>query len=150
MIIEMIRGWGEWNWIILGLILMLLEIAVPGASLIWLGISALLVGAIALQTDMPWQLQVLLFAMLSLICVYVLRRVLLMREARGDPLQLNSRTRRLYGHVYPLSEPIVNGVGRIRVDDSTWGVAGPDLPAGTQVRVTGHDGTLLTVAPLDR
>jgi hypothetical protein len=149
MVFNLIRSWGEWNWIILGLILMLLEIAAPGASLIWIGISALLVGAVALQTDIPWQAQVLLFAVLTMICVYVLRRVLLMREARGDPLRLNNRTRRLHGHVYPLVEDIANGVGRIRVDDTTWGVAGPDLPAGTLVRVTGHDGTLLTVVPFE-
>jgi inner membrane protein len=148
MIVELFHRWGEWNWIILGLVLMLLELAVPGVSLIWLGIAAIVVGFLSLLVSLTWQVQVLIFAILALLCVYAVRRAIVLRQARGDPLMLNKRSERLYGHTYPLSEAIVHGVGRIRVDDSTWGVAGPDLPAGTMVRVTGHDGTLLTVAPL--
>lgn len=148
MILELIRRWGEWNWIILGLILMLLELVTPGVSLIWLGISAVLVGALSLLFAIGWQTQAVLFGILALLSVYLTQRLIRARDARnsqGDALELNDRSRRLVGHSYPLSEPIANGVGRIRVEDTTWGVAGPDLPAGTMVRVTGHDGTLLTV-----
>jgi membrane protein implicated in regulation of membrane protease activity len=44
-----------------------------------------------------------------------------------------------------LLEPISGGYGRARVGDSVWKVSGPELPAGTRVRVTGADGTVLTV-----
>ena len=33
-----------------------------------------------------------------------------------------------------------SGAGRVRVDDSIWRVVGPDLPAGTTVRVVSVDG----------
>jgi len=33
----------------------------------------------------------------------------------------------------------------VRVDDGFWQVTGPDLPAGTEVRVTGSDGSMLQV-----
>ncbi len=33
-------------------------------------------------------------------------------------------------------------------DDTVWLVAGPDLPAGTRVRVTGAENTLLRVEPI--
>lgn len=148
MILELLRRWGEWNWIILGLILMLLELVTPGVSLIWLGISAVLVGALSLLFAIGWQAQAVLFGILALLSVYLTLRLIRARDARnsqGDALGLNDRSRKLIGHTYPLAEPIANGVGRIRVEDTTWGVAGPDLPAGTMVRVTGHDGTLLTV-----
>ena len=47
-----------------------------------------------------------------------------------------------------LSEPIEQGSGRVKVDDSVWRVTGPDAPAGTKVRVTGGDGAVLTVEPV--
>jgi membrane protein implicated in regulation of membrane protease activity len=39
-----------------------------------------------------------------------------------------------------LAEPIVNGQGRVRIDDTNWRLTGPDLPAGTRVKVIGTDG----------
>ena len=39
----------------------------------------------------------------------------------------------------------MNGVGKVVVDDSTWRVKGPDLPAGTHVRVVGVDGVVFVV-----
>jgi membrane protein implicated in regulation of membrane protease activity len=44
-----------------------------------------------------------------------------------------------------LTEPIVEGSGRVAIDDSIWQVRGPDAPAGTRVVVTGADGSVLTV-----
>ena len=44
-----------------------------------------------------------------------------------------------------LNEPIVNGRGKLRVDDTVWKVEGADCPAGVQVRVTGVDGVMLRV-----
>ena len=149
MLRDLLSQWGEWAWIIAGLVLMLLELVTPGVSLIWLGIAAIAIGIIALNVDIAWQMQVLFFALIAIVSAYLAGRALRLREARSSGLRLNDRALRLIGHTYPLSEPISSGVGRIRVEDSTWGVAGPELPAGTLVRVTGHDGTLLTVVRSD-
>jgi membrane protein implicated in regulation of membrane protease activity len=67
-------------------------------------------------------------------------------KAEGDS-GLNQRAARLVGSTYLLVEPIVDGSGRIKVGDSTWGVSGPDTPAGTRVRVVGADGSILRVEP---
>ncbi len=48
-----------------------------------------------------------------------------------------------------LDHAIVNGVGKVEVDDSTWRVKGPDLPAGTRVRVTGVDGVIFVIERAD-
>ena len=49
------------------------------------------------------------------------------------------------GREFTLEAPIVNGVGKVDVDDSTWRVRGPNLPAGSQIRVTRIDGVVLVV-----
>jgi inner membrane protein len=53
------------------------------------------------------------------------------------------------GRTFTLNEPMVNGVGKLRVDDSQWRIAGVDAPAGTQVRVVAVDGATLKVERVD-
>ena len=43
---EMFVTLGTWNWLIFGLLLMGLELLVPGVFLFWLGLAALLVGRV--------------------------------------------------------------------------------------------------------
>ena len=58
---------------------------------------------------------------------------------------LNRRGEQYVGRRLTLDEPIVNGRGQVKVDNSTWRVEGADLPAGTPVIVTGVRGTILNV-----
>jgi inner membrane protein len=45
--------------------------------------------------------------------------------------------------------PIVNERGAIRMDDGVWRAAGPDMPAGRQVKAVGCDGSILKVEAAD-
>ena len=58
---------------------------------------------------------------------------------------LNRRAEALVGRVFALETPISDGAGRIRVDDGSWRVTGPDRPAGSRVRVVRVEGTNLVV-----
>jgi len=58
---------------------------------------------------------------------------------------LNQRGQQYTGRVFHLDNAIVKGIGKVEVDDSTWRARGPDLPAGTHVRVTGVDGVVFIV-----
>jgi membrane protein implicated in regulation of membrane protease activity len=60
---------------------------------------------------------------------------------------LNERGRRLVGTVVVLTEPIVDGKGSVRIDDTKWRVIGPSLPTGTRVRIVHAEGALLSVRP---
>ena len=42
---------------------------------------------------------------------------------------------------------MIDGVGSLHVDDSQWRISGPDLPAGSRVRVVAADGVTLRVEP---
>ncbi|WP_114389480.1 NfeD family protein [Notoacmeibacter marinus] len=136
----LIEQLGVWLWIIGGFVLLLLELLIPGVFLLWIGLAALATGAIALVAIGPasdwlvWQVQVAIFLVLSAVFTITGRRY---ANAPGDKASetLNRRGDALVGRTATLIEPIVNGHGRVRIDDSSWRVAGPDLPAGAKVRI---------------
>jgi membrane protein implicated in regulation of membrane protease activity len=146
MIAYVINNLGPWTWIILGLVLMGLELVAPGAFLLWLGLAAMLTGLIDWVFSLSWQAAALVFAVLSVGAVLVGRAVTRDRdEEKGDRPALNRRGQSLVGHVFTLESPIIGGSGRIRVDDSSWRVSGPDMAAGAMVRVVRVDGATLVV-----
>jgi membrane protein implicated in regulation of membrane protease activity len=145
MIVQVIETLGGWSWWVLGLLLLGVEVLVPGFFFLWFGIAAILIGVSALLVDWPWQLQVVGFLALSVVAALAGRHFAGSPEVEtADPL-LNLRAGRLAGRTFVLSEPIVEGSGRVRVDDTVWQVRGPDAPAGARVVVTGADGSVLEV-----
>ena len=132
---------GPWNWIVLGFVLLALEIVVPGFFLLWIGVAALLTGALSLQlwsvSFWTWEIQVLVFLALSLAAAFAGKKVMGRRADDSDQPLLNRRAEQFVGRVATLAEPIADGRGRLRLDDTIWRISGPDLPAGTRVRVAG-------------
>ncbi|GAB4358125.1 MAG: NfeD family protein [Oricola sp.] len=151
MILDWIRDNGGWSWIILGLILLGLEILAPGIFFLWLGAAALVIGAISLTVWglgaelWTWQVQVLGFLILSIALAYAGRSWLAARREESDEPLLNDRVAQLVGRTATLEEPITDGVGRVRLGDTLWRVTGPDLPAGTKVRIRGGSADRLEV-----
>ena len=142
---------GPWSWMVLGGLLLAAEIVLPGFFLLWIGIAAILTGALSLQlwdwAAWTWQVQVLVFLALSLVSAFAGKTLL---GAGAEPVTdeplLNRRTDQLVGRTATLVEPIAQGVGRVSLGDTIWRVTGPDLPAGTRVRVVSARGGELEVA----
>ena len=84
---------------------------------------------------------------MGLASVLVYLKVFRGRGRESDRPSLNRRAEQLVGRVVPLMSPIVDGHGRVQVADAFWDVEGPDLPAGTRVRVVGVRGMTLEVRP---
>ncbi len=142
---DLFASLGTWNWLILGLVLVGLEVLTPGVFLLWLGLAALLVGALSFLVDPTWQTQLLMFAVFAAAAVPLWRRMARSKPSAASPF-LNRRTAALVGRVFTLEKPIVDGMGTVRIDDTIWRVAGPDAPAGSRVKVVKADGASLTVA----
>ncbi len=137
---------GHWHWWILAAALIILEVFAPGAFFLWLGIAAVAVGGVVyVYPAMEWEYQLLSFSLLSVISIVVWRKYFRSSPADTDQPNLNRRGEQYIGRVFTLKEPVVDGIGKIRVDDSTWKISGEDCPTGTQVEVTGVDGTILQV-----
>ncbi|MBB5703547.1 hypothetical protein FHS76_003454 [Ochrobactrum daejeonense] len=149
MIIEFLAGLGIWNWLVFGLVLLILELLAPGFFFIWFGLAALVTGALAFllssTAGFGWQLQTIVFLVLAVIFVLMGRRIFGSRGNDADEPLLNRRGEQLVGQRATLTEPIINGRGRIRIYDTTWRIKGPDLPAGTEVRVVAFDPVTLEI-----
>jgi|SRR5690606_9125935 membrane protein implicated in regulation of membrane protease activity len=130
---------GPWNWMVLGFALLTLEILTPGVFMLWIGLAALIVGALSLMFWSAgfwvWQVQILVFLALALVCAFAGKKIMSGRGSASDQPLLNRRGDQLIGRTATLTEPITDGRGRIKIGDTTWRVSGPDLPAGTKVRV---------------
>lgn len=135
-----------WHWLVAGLVFVSIEPFVPGTFFLWMGISAGIVGLLVwVLPALSFEVQVLAFALLSIATILVSRRYLKRHPIVSDEPLLNRRAEQYVGRVFTLQDPILNGRGRLRVDDTVWRVEGEDCPAGTAVEVTGVDGTLLRV-----
>jgi membrane protein implicated in regulation of membrane protease activity len=142
---SIIETLGVWNWFIAGGILLAIEVIAPGTFMLWLGLSALLVGVISLVVDWPWQAQFIAFAVFAIASIPIWRRVGRQVESPIDQPFLNRRSEALVGQLFTLDKPIVNSSGTVRIGDTVWRVTGPDLPAGSRVKVTRADGAALYV-----
>ncbi|HVY19082.1 MAG TPA: NfeD family protein [Bauldia sp.] len=142
---DTILQWGPWGWIIAGLILLGVEILAPGNVFVWFGVAALITGGFVYFTDFGWQIDALLFVVLAVVLVIAGRRYFSWHRAPSEQPFLNQRAAGLIGRNSVLAEPITGGQGRIRIDDTTWRVTGPDLPSGTRIRVAAADGAVLNV-----
>ncbi len=138
-------AFGPWGWFVLGGVLLVAEIVLPGAFLLWLGLAALVTGALAFLVLAGWQVQVLAFAALAVAAILIGRRITPAPGAASDRPFLNRRAESHVGRVFILETPIVEGSGRVRIDDSVWRIEGPDLPTGAKVIVLKVDGTVLVV-----
>lgn len=137
--------YGAWSWLIIGLVLLGLELALPGGVFVWLGSAAIVTALVRFVVPLEWPFQVGVFGLLGLAAILFWLRVVRGRGNRSDKPLLNRRAESYVGQEVVLDEPIADGFGRIPLGDGIWRIAGPDLPAGRRVRIVGHDGPLLRV-----
>jgi len=136
----------HWHWFIIGMALLILEIFAPGAFFLSMGIAAGIIGFVLwLAPSLGWEYQLLMFGVISVVAIVLWRRHMGKSPVVSDQPHLNRRGEQYVGRSFTLEEAIVNGNGKIRVDDSTWKIHGQDCPVGTQVTVTGVDGVVLKV-----
>ena len=135
-----------WHWWILAGLLLILELTAPAFFFLWLGIAAAAVGLILLVfPSIPVETQLVLFGITSIVAVLAWRKYRETRPLTTDQPNLNRRGHQYIGREFSLENPIINGVGKVTVDDSTWRVKGPDMPAGTHVRVIDVEGVIFRV-----
>ena len=135
-----------WHWLAFAVFLLIVELLAPGMFFLWMAQAALVSGMVLfLFPTMAWEIQVFIFSVCSVLGILAARRFFKANPTVSDQPLLNRRTAQYIGRVFTLDQPIVNGQGKIKVDDSTWKISGEDCPVGTQVKVVGAESVVLKV-----
>lgn len=135
-----------WYWLVAAVIMVVIEMLLPLAYFLWMGISAFIVGLLLFaMPSIPLLIQVIIFGALSIVTLVLYKKHEKANPTVNDEPNLNRRGEQYVGRIFTLDEAIVNGVGKVKVDDSTWKVKGVDMPAGSKVRVMSVDGTVFNV-----
>jgi len=135
-----------WYWWVFATVLLAIEILSPGFFFLWLSVSSFIVGLVLwFIPSLTLAIQLLIFALLSIVSIYLWRRYGFQFKQTSDHPLLNQRGQQYVGRSFSLIEAIENGRGRIKVDDSIWTVKGEDSPVGTKVEVIAVKGTVFEV-----
>ena len=140
-----------WYWFVAAVAFFAIEVFAPGAVFLWLGLAAIVVGGVVwIVPDISFENQLLVFALMSVVSAFGWRAYRRKNPApESDQPALNKRGTQYIGRYFTLESPIVNGQGKLRIDDTIWKIEGEDLPEGTRISVTGVDGTILRVSRTD-
>ena len=135
-----------WYWLVAAVVMIVIEMLVPLAYFLWMGVSAFIVGLLLFAIpSMPLLIQVIIFGVLSIVTLVLYKKHEKANPKVIDEPNLNRRGEQYVGRIFTLHEAIVNGVGKVKVDDSTWKVKGVDMPVGSKVRVISVDGTVFNI-----
>ena len=140
----MLDALGDSLWWVIGIVLVIGEVVLPGTFLIWFAFAAFGVGLIGVVVDLSGMNQVVVFGLLSFASLSL---GYLMRKRRGDPEvpAFADRTQAYMGKTYTVVEAIENGQGKIQVGDSVWLAEGEDCPVGGSVKVIDSRGNVLLI-----
>jgi len=138
----------HWFWLTLGGLLLAAEMLGTSGYLLWSGLAAVAVALIEWLFPISWTSQGIVFAVMTLFSAFFWHRWMRYRESSQVANTLNQRGNQLMGMQLTLDNALKNGLGHVRIGDSSWRVqADSDLPAGTPVIVTGVVGITLMIQP---
>ncbi|MFD2178384.1 NfeD family protein [Veronia pacifica] len=147
--IELLTDINYLHWLAFGLLLLIAELAGTGGYFLWLGTSALIVGALMNFIPMSWQIQWMSFGALSLATTWLWWRRQLQSDTEDDAgRKLNQKESQLIGQEITLDSDVVIGTNRVKLGDTTWSArASQEMSAGSRVKVVQVDGIVLVIEP---
>ena len=138
-------------WAAIAVICLILELSSGDFFIICFSIGAVF-GLLTALLGLNIYGQILVFALFSLLSIFLVRPVALRYLHRGDDNRV-SNADALMGRIGSVVETVkANGFGRVKIDGDIWKAVtneASDIPAGTRVRVVGRESTIITVELVD-
>lgn len=146
------QGFETWEWwAISGLAMLVLEVFAPGAIFLWPGLAAMLIAILAVTLEPVWQVNVVVFSVLSFVFAYLGRGAYLRFREQHDHHDLNKKQHQLVGKLCTVAETTNYESGRVKLNDGSWlSRCDPEygeLSPGSMVEVISVEGTTLIVKP---
>ncbi len=139
------------RWLILGFALLVAEVATGTSYILWVAFAALLTGLLVFVLPLGWEMQFLLFAILSVGLLFIGHKYVRPKFKGGEPSDLNDRARALVGTKVRAVADFDTGIGRVHVGDTQWRAKaedGSNPKAGSELEVVAVQGVTLTVKPV--
>ena len=139
----------ELFWFLLGLVLLLLELVIPGFVVIFFGIGAWITAFVCLVADPGLNLQIIIFTLSSLMTLIFLRRLMRNKFFKGEILTPQDMDEEFIGkQAVALSDISKGERGKLEFKGSQWdGIAADDIKKGQTVIITGKESIVLNVKP---
>jgi membrane protein implicated in regulation of membrane protease activity len=134
-------------WFLIGLALLLLELAVPGLIVIFFGVGAWIVAVCLLIFDMSLTAQLLVFGITSIVSLLLLRKFLRKRFFKEVDSNEGSLDDEFIGRIGIAETKLIAGKpGKISFKGTQWtAISDRDIDQGEQVKITGKDSITLKV-----
>ena len=138
-------------WAAIAVICLILELSSGDFFIICFSIGAVF-GALAALMGLGIYVQIFVFALFSVLSIFLVRPVALRYLHRGEENRV-SNADALLGRQGRVVEPIqAGGFGRVQIDGDVWKAVTnepADIPEGTQVSVVGRESTIITVETIN-
>ncbi len=139
-----------WHWLVLGLVLIALEIFTAGFVLLWLGISALMVGVLSFAVELSFTSELLIWTLLSIADLFVWFKFI---QPRFRDKTLSGMSREaVLGQMGMVIQANESERGRVRFSMPVMGsdewafICQEPVRVGDRVRVTEVSGNTLVVS----
>lgn len=148
LLVQMLESMSASKWMILGVLLLVLEVVTGTTYILWPAVAAIIIGIVTFILPMlGWEMQFLLFFILSGILLVVGHKFVRPKMKGGEPSDLNDRARSMVGMRVKAVADFDTGIGRVQVGDTQWraSIVDGNPSAGSELRVVSVKGTTLQV-----
>lgn len=138
-------------WTLVGLICLILELTSGDFFIMCFSIGAFVTAVVAAFVP-SFTVQIIVFAVASLLCLLFVRPIALKYFHRKDPNRPSNVDAMVGRQGFVTEEIPSQGYGRVKIDGDSWkacGLNNVSIEKDTRVEVTAIDSTIITVKPCD-
>jgi membrane protein implicated in regulation of membrane protease activity len=149
-VVQLLEGMSGAKWLIFGVALLTLEVVTGTTYILWPAVAALIVGILVFVLPLGWEMQFLLFFLISTILLFVGHKYFRPMMKGGEPSDLNDRATSMIGMRVKAVTDFETGRGRVQVGDTQWQAMmnEGDAKEGDELRVVAVKGATLQVVEL--
>jgi len=119
-IVSLLEGMNATRWGLLGLTLVGLELITGTTYILWPAASALILAVLVFFLPLSWEMQFVLFFILSIILLFAGHRYLRPLLKSGEPTEVNDPSQTMLGRRVTAFTDFQNGHGRVTLGDTQW------------------------------
>lgn len=137
-------------WLLVGLLLSLLELVVPGVYLIWFGFAAFAMSLLVLTITLDITAQLFWFALFSavfaIVGLFAYRYIFKRTQTPKEYQNLNDSAQQLVGRKVTVAEEVEDNQTKVKIGDSFWlAYTEKPLKKGDTAKITGVKDSLILV-----